>query len=54
MKGSIRFLLGLVIVGFAAGADVSASNVQILAVAAAGILLMMSGATAIQAEQCRG
>lgn len=48
MPGMIRFMLGLVVVGFAAGADVTASNTQILAVAAVGIMLMISGTNALK------
>ena len=50
MPGMIRFMMGLVVVGFAAGADIEASNVQVLVVAAAGILLMISGTNALKKE----
>jgi hypothetical protein len=48
MPGSIRFLLGLLIVFGASGADIATPNTQILAVAAVGILLMISGATQLK------
>lgn len=44
MKGTIRFLLGLLVIFAAASADIATSNTQIAAVAAVGLLLMLSGA----------
>lgn len=48
MPGSIRFLLGLLIMFGAAGADIATPNTQVLAVAAVGMLFMISGATALK------
>ena len=50
MKGSIRFMLGLLIVFGAAGADIGTPNTQVAAVAAVGLILMMSGANAVKAN----
>lgn len=51
MKGTIRTLVGLLIVFGAAGADVATPNTQVLVVAMAGLLLMISGTSAM-ASKC--
>jgi hypothetical protein len=51
MKGSIRFALGLLITWGAAGSMDAASNTSLLllvAIAAAGLVIMYSGARALQ------
>jgi hypothetical protein len=51
MKGSIRFVLGLLITWGAAGSMDAASNTQLallVMIAAAGLYIMYSGARALQ------
>lgn len=48
MKGSIRFILGLLIVFGAAGADISTSTATIATIAAIGLIFMISGANAVK------
>jgi hypothetical protein len=54
MKGSIRFIIGLLVTWIAAGSMDTASDLQLLAlvaVAALGLYTMYSGARALQQYQ---
>ena len=50
MKGTIRFMLGLLVLFGAAGADIATPNSHVLAAAAVGMLIMISGANALKKE----
>jgi hypothetical protein len=53
MPGTIRFILGLVMVMFAAGADDNAAIGMILLLAATGIMVMKSGVDAMNDNEDR-
>lgn len=53
MPGTIRFILGLIMVGFAVGADEGAAIGMILLVAATGLMVMKSGVDAMRANEDR-
>lgn len=50
MKGTIRFMLGLLVLFGAAGADIATPNSHVLAAAAVGMLIMISGANALKEQ----
>jgi hypothetical protein len=50
MKGTIRFMLGLLIMFGAAGADIATPNSHVIAAAAVGIMIMISGTNALKKE----
>ena len=50
MKGTIRFMLGLLVLFGAAGADIATPNSHVLAAAAVGMLIMISGTNALKKE----
>lgn len=50
MKGTIRFMLGLLVLFGAAGADIATPNSHVIAAAAVGIMIMISGANALKKE----
>lgn len=50
MKGTIRTVLGLLILFGAAGADIATPNSHVIATAAVGILIMISGTNALKKE----
>lgn len=51
MPGTIRFLLGLIMVMSAAGADDNAAIGMIILVAATGLMVMKSGVDAMNANE---
>lgn len=53
MPGTIRFLLGLIMVMSAAGADDNAAIGMIILVAATGLMVMKSGVDAMNANEDR-
>lgn len=53
MPGTIRFILGLIMVMSAAGADDNAAIGMIILVAATGLMVMKSGVDAMNANEDR-
>lgn len=53
MPGTIRFILGLIMVMFAAGADDNAAIGMIILVAATGLMVMKSGVDAMADNEDR-